>query len=212
MCTKASTSEASRPSSSSAAAQLGSSSASSAAACPDPPSTVADKSAHASCNLVPVEGSKGGPAELQAPSGAAEKPPGPRPAVKACLWCGASGKRLKCCSGCSLGPDSASLASALKMCMLVKQTRPLQAPGTALVITNFISVLLWMPLLGPRSGSAPELHQHTFVDALAGSGAREVHQRVLVTLQSSCGPFQLADEPTALHSTNCIEMYCLTMV
>jgi len=100
MCTKASTSEASRPSSSSAAAQLGSSSASSAAACPDPPSTVADKSAHASCNLVPVEGSKGGPAELQAPSGAAEKPPGPRPAVKACLWCGASGKRLKCCSGC----------------------------------------------------------------------------------------------------------------
>ncbi|KAF5834406.1 hypothetical protein DUNSADRAFT_8936 [Dunaliella salina] len=40
------------------------------------------------------------PNKMQPSHTAAGQSPAPRPAVKACLWCGASEKRLKCCSGC----------------------------------------------------------------------------------------------------------------
>ncbi|KAF5840177.1 hypothetical protein DUNSADRAFT_17524 [Dunaliella salina] len=69
------------------------SSSSSAAAQPGPCSAVNEA-------FQKIEDSKGGPDEVQHPSNAAAQPPGPRPAVKACLWCGATEKRLKRCGGC----------------------------------------------------------------------------------------------------------------
>ncbi|KAF5838806.1 ankyrin repeat-containing domain protein [Dunaliella salina] len=90
------------PSPSAAKAANGSSRtrSSSAAAQPGPSSAGADKLAHGISRSVPTGGSEGRPDDLQTPSVAAAQFPGPGPAAKACLWCGASGKRLKCCSGC----------------------------------------------------------------------------------------------------------------
>eukprot|EP00983_Pelagomonas_calceolata_P071234 1151141-Pelagomonas_calceolata.AAC.5 len=68
---------------------------------------------------------------------------------------------------------------------------PLQAPGTAPVDTNLISILSWMPLLGP--------------------GPRGAHSG---DFQSTCGPLQLADEPRDLLNLTCnrILNHVLTMV
>ncbi|KAF5835322.1 ankyrin repeat-containing domain protein [Dunaliella salina] len=47
-------------------------------------------------------GCNGRPSKSQAAQDAATGPSGQRRAVKTCLWCGASGKQLKRCSGCGL--------------------------------------------------------------------------------------------------------------
>eukprot|EP00983_Pelagomonas_calceolata_P064905 1148351-Pelagomonas_calceolata.AAC.1 len=86
-----------------------------------------------------------------------------------------------------------SLPSALKLGM---QTKKKLLPGQP----SFGG--LGPATSGPHdSSNRHKLYQHTFVDALAVSGAGE--WPVPGTLHSTCGPFQLAAEPTELHNSNC---------